>query len=213
MSSKLSVFNDALAHFGGRKLASLSESVESRRALDDAWDDGVQYCLEQGLWNFAMRAARFDSSPSVEPAFGYSFAFTKPDDWVRTGVASANETLNPPMLGFADESGYWYANCDPFYVKYVSDDASYGFDVSLWPATFTEFVAAHLARKVCRRLNASATDFDRIIKLERRFKIDARSKDAMNESAAFPPQGTWVSSRGGGASRDRRSNASLMGDD
>ena len=206
MTSKLSVYNAALLILGERKLASLTEAREPRRALDDAWDSAEKYCLEAGFWNFAMRAVQADSSASVTPTFGYQYAFTKPSDFRRTYVASINATLDPPLLSYADEPNFWYADCDPLYVKYVSDDAAYGGDLSLWSESYADYVATRLAVKTCKRITGKQPDED-MFRLEKRALAIARSKDAMDEPPGFPPRGTWVRSRSGNWS-DRNLNSS-----
>ena len=70
MTSKLEIYNRALYHIGERKISSLSENREPRRALDDHYTSGVTYCLESALWNFAIRAVEVESSTSIEPTFG-----------------------------------------------------------------------------------------------------------------------------------------------
>lgn len=179
---------------GQRKLASLSEANEGRRAIDDAWDKALRYCLEQGFWNHAMRAIQADSSASVTPTFGWTYAFAKPSDWIRTHSLSAYEGLMPPLMEIVDEPNYWYANIDPLYVRYVSDDNAYGLDLSIWPETFANYVANRIAVKTCKRITGSAPD-DTMYREEKRAKADALSKDAMNEPPGFPPSGTWVRSR------------------
>ncbi len=195
MTSKLAVYNSALLHCEERKIASLTENREPRRVLDDAWDSAVSFCLEQGYWNFAMRSVQMDSSASVSPAFGYSYAFTKPEDWVRTFHLSVSETFEPPLNEFNDEGGYWYSNCDPMWAKYVSSDTAYGLDLSLWPETFAEYVAIRLAVKIVKRLTGSDPSLDRLLGMEKKARKDALSKDAMNEGVQRPPTGTWVRSR------------------
>src|SRR5690349_21802567 len=110
MTDKLTLYNDALLILGERKLASLAEAREPRRALDDAYDLTLRYALEQGYWNFAIRAVQLAASASVTPAFGYMHAFTKPADFVRVVEQSASETFSPPLIGkeIVDEPGYWY---------------------------------------------------------------------------------------------------------
>src|SRR5207253_1822947 len=126
-----------------------------------------------------------NSVPSVEPTFQYTYAFTKPDDWLRTDMMSAVPTYNPPLTDVVDEQGYWYANFTPLYIRYVSSDLQYGRDVGKWPMTFQKFVEAHLAAEICTRLTQGKTDYESLRKLEEMRKRDAKSKDAMNESARF----------------------------
>lgn len=204
MASKLGIYNSALLHLDERKLASLAEAREPRRALDDAWDAVTAYCLEQAFWNFAMRTVQMDSSASVDPAFGYEYAFTKPTDWVRTYRISSEAEMKESLDEFNDEAGYWYSNVDPMWAKYVSSDAAYGMDLSLWPETYSEYVALRLAVRTCKRITGSSSELDRLKVDEKRAKRDAMSKDAMNEGAIVPPSGTWVRSRGAGLVDRRR---------
>src|SRR5258708_823139 len=122
MTDKLSLYNGALTEFlGERKLANLTENREPRRVLDEIWDGGaLRYCLEQGLWNFAMRTIQLTYSPSVEPDFGFRYAFDKPTDWVRTAALCVDEFFRCPLLQYNDEAGFWFADIDTIYVRYIS---------------------------------------------------------------------------------------------
>lgn len=211
MTDKLSVYQRALYHIGERKLASLTENREPRRALDDHWSSGVGYCLEAALWNFAIRAVEVASSPSVVPTFGFTFAFAKPDDWLRTASLSDNERFDPPLTSYRDEVGFWWADSDPLYVTYVSNDTSYGFDLSKWPESFSEYVAVHLARMICKRITNGATMHADLRKEEAQCKLTAVTRDAMNDSVKFRPLGTWVRSRVAGSSRPFRRANSIVG--
>lgn len=202
MSSKLALYNDTLLTLGQEKLSALTDAVTARYALDDVYDGALKYCLEQGFWNFSMRAVQADSSASVTPAFGYTYAFTKPDDFIRLLSMSADEAMTNPLLDFVDEPNYWFANCDPLYVKYVSDDVAYGRDLSIWPESFAQYVTYYLACKTSKRITGSEPS-DRLETKLKRALADTRSKDAMNEPPRFPPRGTWVSSRNYGNTSTR----------
>lgn len=204
-ATKLSLFNGALGFFvGERELSSLTENREPRRLLDAAWNNGaVDYCLEQGQWNFAMRTARVDYDPDLTPDFGYRRAFSKPDDWVRTAALCSDEYFNCPLTRYSDEVGYWFSDLDVIYVRYVSNDAAYGNDLSRWPKSFTHYVESHLALRISKRLTQSTTDREALKKESRKLLIDARSKDAMNEATSFMPQGRWSAARMRGLVRNR----------
>lgn len=211
MASRLNFYNKALLELGERKLASLAENRAPRRILDEAWDDEfVNYCLEQGQWNFAIRTAKLDYEPSIEPDFGYQRAFAKPDDFVRLVGIASDEYFASPLTRYTDEAGYLFSDLDEVYVRYVSNDSQYGNDLSLWPATFSRWVSVELAARTCEAITGSSGKVDALEKKSRRFLVDARSKDAMSEGTAFPPQGSWVRSRGGSGRRDRV-NRNLIG--
>lgn len=202
MASKLAIYNDALGMLGERKLAGLTEDREPRRVLDDFWDGVVLYALERGFWNFAMRTKLIDSSASYDPAFGFTFAFEKPSDWVRTYVIADNDHLQPPLMRYVDEGGFWYADVDPLYVRFVSSDVEWGRNLSLWPESFSEYVSDRLAVKACKRITGGNPSDDMLASEKRSLGV-ARSRDAMDEPAGFPPTGSWVNSRGSSGVRSR----------
>lgn len=213
MASKLSVYNGANRILGERKLASLTENRASRRRLDSVWDGdtGVLWCLQQGLWNFAMETIELTYSPSVTPAFGYTYAFDKPTDWVRTARVSDDEGFCG-RLDYKDQVDYWFANPDTIYVKYVSKLSTRGLDLSLWTPNFTDFVEHHFAASICMATTNSGTTKAELDKLVKKKLNQARSTDAMDEAPENLPPGTWSQSRRGGSTRgDGGSNSNLIG--
>lgn len=212
MASRLGVYNNALSFLGERRLEKLTENREPRRALDAIWNDGfVDYVLEEGFWNFATRTVMLDYSTSISPPFGYNRAFDHPTDYIRLVAISDNEYFEPPLNRYDDEGAYWYADIDQIYIRYVSNDASFGGGLSLWPETFSEWAASHLAFKTAPRLTRSATTVDELRKAAKKLLVDARSKDAMGQPVKFPPRGSWSRARIGGGSRDRGSRGRLIG--
>lgn len=210
-ATKLSLYNGALALLGERKLASLSENREPRRALDDAWDDGaVNFCLAAGQWKFAKRTVQLTAEVAMAPEFGYRKAYQVPSDLMRTTSLCSDEYGNAPLLQYTQEAGFWFADVEPLYVGYVSNGASYGGDYSLWPAEFVSYVEAYLAYKVCTRITQDETKFDKLYKLQKKLLTDAASSDAMEGPTVFPPPGSWVASRGRGR-RERGNRNSLIG--
>jgi hypothetical protein len=199
-TDKLSVYNSALIHLEERRITSLTENREPRRVLDAIWDKTVKFCLERGQWNFALKSSELASSASVDPTFGYTYAFEKPDDWVRLTKISASDQLEPSLLRYSEEGDYWYADVDPLYIQYVSSDTDYGFDLGKWSFTFEEYVAIRLAFKAAGRLSGKDALKADLFKMERQARTEARSIDAQNQGTSFAPTGSWVQSRGGGLS-------------
>jgi len=222
MTTRLQLYNAALRLCGHSALAALTDDSEGRRLLDGEWDDnGVRTCLERAYWKFALRTQQLDADPSVTPSFGYTEAFEKSTDWVRTAGVYAEDSMNTPLLRYSDEAGWIFADQSPIFVQFVSDDASYGGDLSRWPESFKEYVVAHFASKIIHRLTS---DKERMMFL---FGNDsrgvrtgwlasslktARSNDAVQNPTKFPPVGGWVRARttsltGG----DRGNKGSLIG--
>lgn len=203
MSNQLNVYNDALRLVGERQLVSLTENREPRRLLDAVWDGALKYCLEQGQWNFAIRSVRVNYSPSVEPPFGYRRAFNKPDDYVRTVAFASDPFFNSPIIQYTDEAGFWFCDLDEIFIRYVSNDQSFGLDSSLWPETFSSFVAAYLATQIAQRLK-NGSDREWLAREYKMAKTDALTKDAIQEPTKIFPPGRWVRSRQGGSTRYSR---------
>jgi len=211
-ATQLGLYNEALRLIGERRLSSLVENREPRRVLDDIWNDGARdYCLEQGQWNFAMRAVQITKSATV-PAFGFENAFDKPNDFIRTCSVCQDEDLKVPLLNMLEEVGFWFANIDPIYVRYISNSNNYGYDMQRWPQTFTKYVAAYLASEAVWTLTQSSEKLKLTIAVMQQRLKDARSKDAMGDPTAFPPEGNWnISRRSGMGRRDRGPRGQLIG--
>lgn len=204
MASKLAVYNEACRLVGERRLSSLTEARDVRYHLDDEYALVIDYCLEQGIWNFAMRSVSMTASGSITVAFGYQNAFEKPTDWVRTYQMAVNENFEPLLNDYKDEAGVWYADATPLYCRYISNDTSYGGDLAKWSPSFAFYVACRLASKIAPPISSmSAEKLDLLEKQETRARRDARSKDALNEPPLRQPSGSWVSSRLGRVQRPR----------
>lgn len=211
MTTKLDLYNGALRLCKTRKLASLSENRESRRLLDAVWENGattgvIKHCLQLGQWTFAMRAIQIDYSPSVEPPFGYKRAFDQPSDLVKVAAICEDEFFNTPLTRYTDERHFWFADLDTIYVRYVSDDQSYGADLSLWPESFGKLVEAYLANEIVGNITQSDSLPDKVEKVFDKALRSAKSLDAMNRPTAFLPTGSWVNSRQGNSSRRGRND-------
>lgn len=217
-TDRLKIYNGALLVCSERRLATLAEDREPRHLLDEVWNDGgVRYCLEQAQWHFAMRAAELDYNPSVQPDWGFQRAFDKPTDWVNTSGVFRDAYMRTPLTQYADEVSYWFCDLDIIYVKYVSDDVTYGMDFAKWPASFTEYVKAYFASKIVRKLAGGADKVEDITHprsgvLARALMI-AKNKSAMTQPANFPTRGTWAGARHAGqrSRSDGGSNTSLIG--
>ena len=198
MPDQLSLYNGALAICKNRYLESLTEDVEERYLLDLEYSKTLRYCLEQGLWNFALRATLLEPDDTNEPEWGDLYAFLKPDDFVRLNAIAGDPYFSVTLSEFVDEGPYWIASINPLYVSYVSDDAQYGLNMGRWPSTFERFVEYELAHRIAPHLTAlSDADLKRLSSDRIDHMRDARSKDALNQPSQFPPPGRLVRARQG----------------
>jgi hypothetical protein len=214
MPSKLSIYNGALTIIGERRLASLSENREPRYKLDEIWDNEmVDRVLQMGQWKFAKRTVELTASPSVTPSFGYQFAFEQPSDFKRTMAVAHDEYFNIPITRYSVEGSFWFCDQEQIYVAYVSNDAQFGGDMSLWPPNFTEMVEHYMAWKVAPRIAGIDISDKRLGRQWKAMLADAKATDAMESPAKFAPQGGWARSRKGfrGGNRERGNRSQLIG--
>lgn len=194
MATQTTLYNNALKILGETKLSSITEAREPRYALDDAYADVVQFALESGQWWFARREASI-AADATAPSFGFSWRFAKPADWVRTMALSSDERFLCP-LEYSDQPAWWYANTTPVFLAYVSNNASYGTDLTKWPPSFTRFVEYELAGRTSKQITGREPD-EEFAKRWEKAKRNALNKDAMNDSQPKPqPSGSFVRSRG-----------------
>ena len=199
-ATQLKLYNAALRICGHSKIADLTVNEEARHLLDDAWAAGkgaINRCLRKGLWNFAMREVKVEYTSDFTPGFGYRYPFNKPSDWVRTAQISADEYFSLPLTEVQDQRDFWFADVEPLYVRYVSDDNEYGSDLSLWPEGFAEYFETYLASEIIHKLSAATTKAEDVMKLAKDRLGTAKSLDAMDEATKFLPPGNWRQSRRG----------------
>lgn len=215
-TTRIKLYNGALLICGQRQLASLSENVESRHLLDNVWNDGgVDYCLSEAQWRFAIRTQKLEYSTSITPEFGLRRAFEKSTDWLLTSAVCQDEYFNAPLLQYTDEAGIIYADLDEIYVKFVSNDSGYGGNLALWTPNFTEYVKHYFAAKIISKLTADKQRMTALLQprtgLLDQALLNARNRDAISEPTRFPAAGSWVKSRRRSNSVDRGNLNSLIG--
>lgn len=196
MASRLSIYKSALRYLGNAaSLSSLTEASPPRLALDDVWQEAGEYMLAKGLWNFAIRTTQLSEDEDVEPLFGYQYAFSKPDDWVRTAGISTDPTFQDGFEDFADEAGYWYADSDTLYIRYISNDDAYGWNVGAWREPFAQAFACYLAFQCGLPLSSDKSNRNDLFNLFKSLLTEAKTLDAVDEKVARSPAGRLVKSR------------------
>ena len=176
--------------------------------LDLVYDDVLAFCLEAGDWNYATRTVAIEASEDEEPAFGFGFAVEKPDDYAGRVVAiSANERFYPPLEQYHDEGGlegHFHTDCDPLYLRYISNGNEYGLNLADWHPAFERYFEYELAWRIAPQLTNMGEDAtDRFEKRKNKALHNAQAQDARNHGAQPLPQGRLVQSRGYPSSRSR----------
>lgn len=202
--SQIDLYQGALLLLKEEKLASLMENREPRFRLDEIWNEGngngqnvINGCLQDGQWVFAKRTVQLNYDQSITPSFGHSYACDKPTDYVRMMELATDEFFNEPLNDFNENQKYFLTNYQILYLKYVSNDPSWGGNLASWPPSFIDYVKAYMAEKIAGRLTGSKVDAKEMQDTKMRILSHAQGIDAIERPTAFPPTGTWIRSRRG----------------
>lgn len=203
MATKLSLYNEALRAIGELRLSSLTEDVEARYVLDDAWQDAVELVFTEGYWNFATRTATITADTGQTPIPGFTFVFAKPPFWLRTITISPNSLFNIEA-NYRDENDRFYANFDTLYIRYISSEKAADEHVESWPPSFARVVSACLAMECGRRISGSESNAEAMAAQYRDVLAAAKNKDALDQSKMILRPGNWARAmRGSHTFRDR----------
>ena len=212
MASQLGIYNAALIHLGERTLSDLTEDREARRVLDAIWNNEfVERILMAGQWKFAARTVKLTSCSNVSPQFGYSYAFQKPADFIRLMGLSGEETVNIPENDYKDENRFWFTNITPIYVTYVSNLATHGGNLGIWPEAVTTFAEYEMASRAAMRITGNDRVWKDMVAMRENSLTRAQSLDAMDGATKFLQPGRWNQARMGSRRRDYGSRSKLIG--
>lgn len=207
MATKLGIINGALRHLRNGKLSAsevASNGREAARLANDIYDDGfVRGCLEDGAWRFAIRARQITADPGIDPRFdgqGLKYAFEKSSDWVRTVGIYIDAHMGCPHDRYFDEAGYLFSDLDTLYVRHVSDDASFGGNLAIWPRSFADYAEFKLASRMAGPLTGDGKD---MMEAAKQVLSSAKGIDVLNEPTRQMPHGSWVRARFGGTGYGR----------
>ena len=194
-ASQLSVYSKALRWLEERQCLSLTEPREPVRLLNTEWQDAVNACLYTGFWNFAVREIKAIPDSNQVTNFGYTYSYTKPPDWVRTFQISQDDRFHQMLRRYLDQNNVWFSDLPYMYIKYVSNDPDFGWNMAYWTPGFTEYLAGYLASLLAPRIKQDSAKIDAVEKRLKRTRAEALSTDAMDLPVGHIPYGTWVTSR------------------
>lgn len=182
--SNTAIANSALAKVGGALISGLNESSVEARLCNEQYDKVRRALLYEHPWNFALKRDQLAADPTP-PAFGYTYRFALPADYLRMIEVGCAEDE------WAVESGYILANTAPLNIRYIRDVTLTG----EFNASFDEVFACKLAADISYSLVQSVTLRDQLYREYERKLSMARSFDAQEGSSRRVYADTWLNSR------------------
>lgn len=195
MATKLQLYNQALSRLGPVRLTGLTENRPERIAFDQHYDEVMQEMLESGLWEFSLRTQEWTPDIDAVDSINGQYVYNKPSDYVRLRKISPDQSQTYEDLSYKREGEVILSDYSTLFVTYVSNHASYGANVGIYPQLFANAFADCLAL----RANLPITkDRGTSADLERKFArslMQAKRADAVDERIKTKQPGTWTQSR------------------
>ena len=184
------IYNDALQILEKEPIVSNTDDSIEKNRLAIALDNGlVESVLEDHAWNFGKQSDQIDYDTGVDPSWGWSYAFSLPDDLHRMDGVWVDEHMQQPLRMYVHEEGYIYCNYQTLYITYVSTD--YVSDPEQWPAYFKRLIAARMAVDA----NVPGGNKQAAITQYQTRRREAQSTDAMNGAPKVIGMGSWSKTR------------------
>ncbi len=214
MTSKLDIYNMAIAHLGGEFASSTSEDSVEAQACDERYDEVRKSVLELRPWNFAIKRAQLAAAANA-PDFGYDTYYTLPSDMLRILASDAEIDSfyrNGPMYSnLLDGAYYDGAYKDNYKIEInpvdgslalLSDDDEkrilYVFnqeDTSKFSPSFVETLALALAIAISYKVTGSSTMKERLTAQYTAMLKDASTIDAQQGTTESTRTSAWMQER------------------
>lgn len=148
MATSVSICSNALLMLGAQTINDLNEDTDRARLAANLYPQVRDEMLRAHPWNCAIK--RVILSPDVEmPAFGYTYQFTLPSDWIRTiSVGDYVEEID-----FRSEGRRILADTDTLKLRYVFHNKNEG----TWDAGFVETMQLAMAARMAYAITQSAS--------------------------------------------------------
>lgn len=195
------IYNDALSIIGMEPLATNDNQTDRKVKLDRVLDARlVESLLEDISWQYAITSDKVEYNSSIEPEWGYKYAFDKPSNLLRLEGIYTDEYFTNPLVHYHDEDSLILCDLQTIYVQYVSD--SFITNPSAWPAFFSRLVAARMAKDAAGSI--SGADVRRADEEYTRRMYNATTNDSVQSPPRVIREGNWVKARGRGVNSRRR---------
>lgn len=196
MATKLQIYNGALRRLGNPLLTSLAEENTARRTCDSVWDEGfIDYLLDRGKWSFAQRTVKITYSTTIIPAFGLKYAFPAPLDFIKLVGFWQNNMETVTYFQYKFEAGIFYTDREDIVITYVSNDPTYGGNMSRWPNVFSQYAQSYMALQIEPMItNNNATNKELTKDLLEAERM-ALTSDGLNKPIQVNPTGSWGRAR------------------
>lgn len=144
-ASAITICNFALTKCGQDRIAALSDNNARARAVNSCYDQLRQQELETYPWSFALKRVALAQAADA-PAFGYTYAYDLPADFLRLAVWDRNIWGQPPDV--VQEGRQLLANMTSLAIRYVRDVENANEMSPLFRAALGYAIAMHVVEEL-----------------------------------------------------------------
>lgn len=200
------IYNDAFQILDLEPIVSnTDDSVRKNRISIALQNDLVKSVFEDTSWNFALESDQLFANPSINPPWGYEFAFDLPSDLLRMNGVYQDELMRTPIRDYVDQvdigtgTRQLFCSYQIIYIEYVS--TAWETAYTQWPTYFKRLVAARMALDA----NIEGGNKEKAIAQYTTRRKEAMSTNAINGPPKTLALGRWSRSRlyRGNMNRDR----------
>lgn len=185
MASKIDIINLAMIAIGQQPLVSLSDNTKAARLVLAMYDSRRDAVLQEHPWKFATKRTTLSSPVSTAPAFGWSYAYQLPADFIRFVKMLHLDRQ------FKIEGGQILSNDGTLDIEYVYRVTQDG----LFDAMFVEAFAARLAFELVMPMTGDSSRKEQAWKEYATKIAQAKFSNAVQESGDHLEASTWTDSR------------------
>lgn len=194
-ASAVSIARRALQILGAGTLTALTDDNEKGRALTIAYEPVRDAELDRRTWKFSIKRTSLAALAGT-PDSDFLYWFQLPNDYIRLleggdiiSLADTSDYRNAPSAPYSVENGKLLTNFPaPLAIRYVAKVT----DVSLYPPSFCEALAARLAYECCYRITESTAKENSCLE---RYGIaikEARQARALETASQGIQDDTWT---------------------
>lgn len=193
MATDVEIANTALRRLGANRIVSFTDGTKSSDSVSEFYDETRDDLLRAHNWNFATQRVKLARLATV-PAFGFSYAYGLPSDWLRT-VSVHDNDAGDGAVEYKEEylagQNVLLCSAEDVYLRYVSKIT----DPNRMPPDFRLALSRKLAAAMAVDLAKSNTLQETCAKEAESITRRAKSADAMGSTPERRPRGSWADIR------------------
>lgn len=193
MVSKVQLANMALDILAVDNIVSIDEASAAARKVKTRIDGAIDAVLEMSNWTFARKVAALAEVDNLDWTERYERKYNLPSDMIKAvKLVPALDIPNDYPIAYDLMNGALYTDEAEARLRYIYRHT----DTTAWPMSFTETVAAYLARALAMPLTRKRANFIDADALLARYLADAVQYDASQEVTFWPHASGYLEARG-----------------